>query len=235
MAIFGYVRVSTIEQVEGGSLLSQERQVRAAAEFRGESMVEVFEDGGVSGCTSLFARPGSKKMIDTVMPGDTIIAAKLDRMFRSASEALDWLEYFRKHEIKLVLCDLGLDPVTDNGVSKLMFSILASMAEFERMRIRERSAEGRAVKLQSGGWIGGKPPFGYMIEGSGKFARCVPDPALADALFELRRCWEAGTSLRGAVKYLSSKCGVRVSFNQVSRVYQKLEHDRTEEDQRGEA
>ncbi|HJQ13073.1 MAG TPA: recombinase family protein [Gemmatimonadaceae bacterium] len=232
MSVYGYIRVSTLEQVEGGSLKHQDRQVRSASNFIGEDIAEVFEDGGVSGCTSLFDRPGAKRMVDTVKEGDTIIAAKLDRMFRSAQEALEWLGYFKKHGVKLVLCDLGLDPVTDNGVSKLMFSILASMAEFERMRIKERSAEGRAIKSMTGGWLGGRPPFGYMIEGTGKAARCVPDPAHADALAQLKRCWENDVSLRKAADTVSKLYGVRVSFNQVGRVYEKFNHDYADQIQR---
>ena len=236
MSVYGYARVSTAEQVEGTSLGSQERRVRAIAEYRGESMLCCFVDEGVSGSVPISDRPKGGLLMKTLVCGDVVIASKLDRMFRSAQDALEWFNEFKQRGIKLILCDMGTDPVTENGVSKLMFSMLAAMAEFERDRLLERLSEGKKAKDASGGWNGGKPPFGYMIEGTGKTARCVPDPLLAGALAELKRCWLAGTSLRGAVKYLSSKCGVRVSFNQVHRVYavfeEETKHDNAEEIQR---
>lgn len=232
MSVYGYARVSSAEQVEGTSLASQERRVRAIAEYRGESMLCCFIDEGVSGSVPISDRPKGKLLMGMLCPGDVVIASKLDRMFRSAQDALEWFNVFKQKGIKLILCDMGTDPVTENGVSKLMFSVLAAMAEFERDRLLERTQEGREAKRASGGWTGGKPPFGYMIEGTGKSARCVPDPLLAAALAELKRCWMVGTSLRGAVNYLSSKCGVRVSFNQVHRVYEKFNHDLAEQVQR---
>lgn len=223
--IYGYARVSTLEQVEGTSLETQERRVRATALYLGEELDRMFVDAGVSGSMPLDQRTAGGSLICAVKSGDTVIASKLDRMFRSAADALNTLTWFRENGVKLILCDMGMEPVTENGVAKLMFSVLAAMAEFERERIRERTVDGKKAKRASGGHIGGKPGFGYMVIGSGKNSRIVADPALARALNELRRCWMAGTSLRGAVKYLSSNCGVRVSFNQVHRAYEKFEHD----------
>jgi DNA invertase Pin-like site-specific DNA recombinase len=231
MAYYGYVRVSTTEQADGTSLAEQERRVRAVAAFYGREVREMFVDAGVSGSVPLNERPQGYRLGLDIHRGDTIIASKMDRMFRSASDALATMERFRDMGVKLILCDMGMEPVTENGVSKLLFGILASMAEFERERINERCREGQDAKRAAGGWLGGKPPFGFMIEGSGKSARCVPDPALADAVADIRRCWENGTSLRGASQYLSGK-GVRVSFNQVHRVYQKFDYDRAEEAKR---
>lgn len=232
MAVYGYTRVSTQEQVDGNSLEAQRRRIKAAADFIGLEIEVMFVDGGVSGATPLDDRENGSILVNSIEEGDTIIASKLDRMFRSASDALLWLERLKEAKVELILCDMGMEPVTTNGVSKLMFSILAAMAEFERDRLKERISDGQKTKRSTGGWLGGKPPFGFMIEGSGKSARCVPDPAFADVIAELQRCWMAGTSLRGASQYVSSKCGARVSFNQVGRVYAKFDHDLAEEKQR---
>lgn len=228
MAVYGYARVSTAEQVEGTSLGSQERRVRAIAEYRGESMLCCFVDEGVSGSVPISDRPKGGLLMKTLVCGDVVIASKLDRMFRSAQDALEWFNEFKRRGIKLILCDMGTDPVTENGVSKLMFSMLAAMAEFERDRLLERLSEGKKAKDASGGWNGGKPPFGYMIEGTGKTARCVPDPELADVLAYLNRLWMAGTSLRQAAQLVHSNYYKRISFNQVHRVYEKFEHEASE-------
>lgn len=232
MSVYGYTRVSTAEQVEGTSLASQERRVRAIADFIGEHMDFCAIDEGVSGSVPIAERPQGKLLMEALAPGDTVIASKLDRMFRSAQDALEWFNLFKQKGIKLILCDMGTDPVTENGVSKLMFSVLAAMAEFERDRLLERLRDGKAAKEASGGWNGGKPPFGYMIEGTGKSARCVPDPALAQALNYLKACWNEGKSLRSASGAVSKNFGVRISFNQVQRVYEKFEHDYADSVQR---
>ena len=72
-----------------------------------------------------------------ISKGDVVVSAKLDRAFRSAADALAVLEELKDQGVSLHLIDLGGD-VTGNGVSKMVFTILAAVAEGERDRIRER-------------------------------------------------------------------------------------------------
>jgi putative DNA-invertase from lambdoid prophage Rac len=81
---------------------------------------------------------------------------------------------------------MGSEPVTQNGVSRMFFGMLALVAEFERERIKERSAEGRAAKRRHGGHIGGSTPFGFRKIGTGRAARLEPDPVQQAALAEMR-------------------------------------------------
>ena len=69
--------------------------------------------------------------------GDIVIAAKLDRLFRSALDALKVVESLKTRGVKLHLLDLGGD-IAGNGISKLFLTIAAAFAEAERDRIRER-------------------------------------------------------------------------------------------------
>ena len=75
-----------------------------------------------------------------LQPGDIVITPKLDRMFRSALDALEVLGELKDRSVSLHMIDLGGD-VTGNGISKLVFTILSAVAEAERDRIRERIAE----------------------------------------------------------------------------------------------
>jgi DNA invertase Pin-like site-specific DNA recombinase len=68
--------------------------------------------------------------------GDVVIAPKLDRLFRSALDALQVAEDLRKRGVSLHLLDLGSD--ISGGLSKLFLTIAAAFAEAERDRIRER-------------------------------------------------------------------------------------------------
>ena len=177
MPIYGYVRVSSTEQAadEKTSLQTQERMIRAAATMRGGEIEEVFSDPGVSGSVPLFGRPAGSRLLAKIQPGDTIIAAKMDRIFRSTSDALLSVESLRDRSVSVVLVDIGADAVTENGTSKLFFSILAAVAEFERYRITERNLEGRRGKKSRGGFIGGDAPYGYAVRGKGSSAVLIED------------------------------------------------------------
>jgi putative DNA-invertase from lambdoid prophage Rac len=135
---FGYVRVSTDRQAtEGESLEAQERTLRGYAMMHGLTIEHVFIERGVSASKPLRQRPEGAALINRVAPGDTILTPKLDRMFRSARDALDLLADLKNRGVALHMLDLGGD-VTGNGISKLVFTILAAVAEGERDRTRER-------------------------------------------------------------------------------------------------
>src|ERR671917_2564176 len=105
--------------------------------------------------TALAERPGGRELLAVLRPGDTVIVAKLDRAFRNAADALATAETWKKRGVDLIVADMGTEPVTQNGVSRMFFGMLALVAQFERERIAERTAEGRAAKRRAGGHIGG--------------------------------------------------------------------------------
>jgi putative DNA-invertase from lambdoid prophage Rac len=86
-----------------------------------------------------------------------VITPKLDRMFRSALDALDVLGKLKQAGIALHMIDLGGD-TTSNGVSKRVFTILSAVAEAERDRTRERVAEVKRDQRQRGRYLGGAVP-----------------------------------------------------------------------------
>lgn len=176
--IFTYCRVSTAEQAASGttSLQEQNRRNRAVAELRGgvPGEIQKFSDAGVSGTIPLGRRPAGKEMLALAKAGDTIIANKLDRLFRSASDALATAEKLRERGVDLILIDIGTDPVTGNGAAKMFFGMLALVAEFERERIAERCRDGMRAKAARMGHIGGLAPYGYMVEGVSRAATLIP-------------------------------------------------------------
>jgi putative DNA-invertase from lambdoid prophage Rac len=176
MKVIGYVRVSTVEQAKDGlSLETQQRMIEAWATVKGLPAVsKVYVEAGVSGSVKLYDRPEGKRMIDSLAPGDVIITTKLDRMFRSAVDALGTLEAIKAQGVSLHMIDLAGD-VTGNGISKMIFTILAAVAEGERDRIRERIFDGKRDRAKQGLFNGGLRTFGYDIEGEGKERRLVPN------------------------------------------------------------
>src|SRR3954454_22138755 len=143
MATYGYCRVSTTKQAdEGESLDVQQRTIAGYALMHGMKIDRTFVERGVSGSKPLADRPEGAVLLAAIKPGDVIITAKLDRMFRSALDALGVLADLKKRSIALHMIDLGGDTTT-TGVSKLIFTILSAVAEAEaeRDRTRERVAE----------------------------------------------------------------------------------------------
>jgi putative DNA-invertase from lambdoid prophage Rac len=108
--------------------------------IKGYTLAEHFVERGVSGSTPLADRP--EGLLATIGKGDVVVSAKLDRAFRSAADALAVLEEFKDQGVDLHLIDLG-GSVIANGMSKMVFTILAAVAEGERDRIRERIRDAR--------------------------------------------------------------------------------------------
>jgi DNA invertase Pin-like site-specific DNA recombinase len=90
MAVYGYVRVSTDRQAEDGeSLGTQKRIIEGYAMMNGLTLDSIFVERGVSGSKPIGERPEGARLLATLNAGDVVITPKLDRMFRSALNALD--------------------------------------------------------------------------------------------------------------------------------------------------
>jgi DNA invertase Pin-like site-specific DNA recombinase len=188
----------------------------AVALTRGAVVARTFTDEGVSGSVPLEERPAGRELVQLLKRGDVLILAKLDRGFGSAGDALARADAWKKQGVRLV-ADMGTDAVTDNGAAKMFFGMLALVAEFERDRIRERTAEGRASKRARGGHIGGPAPFGYRVDGEGRAAQLVAVPEQQAALATIREL--AGQqSLRKIAPAVEAQHGFPLSPEMVRRI-----------------
>jgi putative DNA-invertase from lambdoid prophage Rac len=193
MATYGYARVSTTRQAdEGESLDVQRRQMQGYAMMNGLTIDKVYVERGVSGSKPVSERPEGKALLDALEPGDVILTSKLDRMFRSALDALDVLKSLKERGISLHMLDLGGD-VTGNGISKLVFTILSAVAEAERDRIRERVQTMKTDQRARGRFLGGSVPFGFKVAEDGSLE---PVEAQQEAIGEMQSMRAAGASLR---------------------------------------
>lgn len=193
MATYSYSRVSTGRQAdEGQSLGAQQRQIEGYALMIGVAVDRHFVERGVSGSVPLAERGQGQALLDVLRAGDAVITPKLDRMFRSALDALDVLAKLKARGVSLHMIDLGGD-VTGNGVSKLVFTILSAVAEAERDRTRERISDVKRDQKSRGRFLGGLRPFGQEIDADGSLR---PHKAEQEALRRMRRLRKAGKSLR---------------------------------------
>jgi putative DNA-invertase from lambdoid prophage Rac len=201
MAVFGYCRVSTTKQVkEGESLDAQRRMIEGYALMKGWTLDSIAVEEGVSGSVPIHERKAGGPLFAKLQKGDVVIAPKLDRVFRSALDALQVVDVLKARGVKLHLLDLGGD-ISGNGMSKLFLTIAAAFAEAERDRIRERIVDTKAHLASQGLHSGGSRPFGFDIVLDGEAKRLVPNEAEMAVIERMKAMRKEGATLRaiGAV------------------------------------
>lgn len=117
-----------------------------------------------AGCERIFidvmtgtaaVRPEWDRCLDTLRPKDILVIVRLDRVGRSVKNLVEVMDSLGRRRIDLVVLDQAIDTTTPAG--KLMFHLLAAIAEFERDLIRERTMDGLAA-ARARGRVGGRKP-----------------------------------------------------------------------------
>jgi DNA invertase Pin-like site-specific DNA recombinase len=99
-------------------------------------------------------RPELEKMISQLRAGDTVVVWKLDRLGRSLKDLIELVEGFKELGVDFVSLQDGINTTTPTG--RFTFNVFASLSEFEREMIRERTKAGLdAAKAR--GRKGGRP------------------------------------------------------------------------------
>jgi putative DNA-invertase from lambdoid prophage Rac len=219
VTVYGYARVSTERQAdEGVSLDEQTRRIEGRALEQGWQFVEIFVERGVSGSVPLGDRPEGARLLAVLQPGDIVIAAKLDRMFRSALDALNVIRDFQRKRISLWMLDLGGD-VSGDGIAKLVLTILVAFAEFERERIGERIRDAKRHQRRSGQYLGGDRPFGWRV---GEDGILIENEAEQRALAEIKEMRDGGSSFRSIATQIKQTHGIQISHQGVKRALKRL-------------
>ena len=142
-AVWGYARVST----DGQTLEAQAAQLELAG------AVKLFQEKA-SGARR--ERAQLDKLLATLSPGDVVLVTRLDRLARSTRDLLNSLAAIADKGASFrSLGDSWADTTTAHG--RLMLTVLAGLAEFERELIRSRTGEGRARAKAQGVKMGRKP------------------------------------------------------------------------------
>lgn len=136
-----YVRVSTVEQNES-------RQVEALEKYN----IEKWFTEKVSAKDT--NRPELQAMLEFVRQGDTIFIHEFSRLARSTKDLLDIIEQLNAKGVELVSNKENLDTSTPTG--KLLVTMIAAIAEFERQQLLERQREGIAIAKREGKFKGGQ-------------------------------------------------------------------------------
>jgi site-specific DNA recombinase len=202
MQVIGYTRVSTSEQaIDGVSLGVQAQKIRAYALVKDWTVAEVIRDEGVS--AKHLKRPGLERLLALVKTGEVgvVIVHKLDRLTRSVKDLNSLVELFEKKGVALVSLQESLDATTATG--RLMMNLLASVSQWEREVIGERTREAMQ-HLKAHGQVYSRPVVGdaatlariQALRGAGATYQAIADTLTREGIPTARGgAWAAATVL----------------------------------------
>jgi len=150
--LIGYARVSTDQQD-----LTAQRDGLAAL---GVAVNRIYVDQGLTGTNR--ERPGLREALAACREGDTLVVTKLDRLARSLPDARAIADDLTQRQVRLNLGGSVYDPT--DPVGRLLFNVLAMVAEFETDLIRLRTREGMKVARAKGRLRGKQPKLNHRQE-----------------------------------------------------------------------
>ncbi|MFD0825805.1 recombinase family protein [Neobacillus sp. M.A.Huq-85] len=162
-----YPRVSTEEQSkEGYSLAAQLEKMRAFCFSQGWTIYKEYTEEGRS--AKDMDRPQLQALLSELNHFDVVLVYKLDRLSRNVGDINYLLDTFEKNHVAFKSVTEQYDTTTSQG--KLLINIFASLAQFEREQLAERTYFGMERKHTEGSRNGGRAPFGYYLDKEGKLA-----------------------------------------------------------------
>ncbi|MCT7969756.1 recombinase family protein [Laspinema sp. D1] len=191
-----YIRVSTDEQAkEGVSIPAQVEKLTAYCTQAGLRVVETIIDDGVSAGKFLSTRPGGSQLVELVRSRQVknIVAVKLDRLFRSAADALTSVDNWDKLGASLHLLDFnGMSLDTSSPMGRMMLTMVAGFAELERNLCKQRTKDAIQHK-KSQKQVYSRPVYGYDVTESGDMVKNEQEQQAIGVIKAMR---QAGKSLR---------------------------------------
>lgn len=183
-----------------------------------DCIFEIFKDEGFSGGN--IRRPAFKLMMNKIKEFDTVAIYKVDRIARNIVDFFNIFNELERNNVKLVSVSEGFDPSTPGG--KLLMTMLAGMAEMERMNIKQRVRDNMIELAKKGKWSGGNPPLGYKsvrtIEGEKKCSYLQLDESESYIVKEIYDLFLTGYSTRKISFIINDKFGFNTSPTRISKV-----------------
>jgi DNA invertase Pin-like site-specific DNA recombinase len=180
---------------------AQGARASAWAQANGYALAETFSDAGISGKRTV-NRPGLQRALTAVCGerGNVLIVYSLSRLARSTKDAIAIAERLEKAGADLVSLTERIDTTTAAG--KMVFRMLAVLAEFERDLVSERTKAALAHKSAKGERVGGVP-YGFRLADDG--VRLLADLGERDTRADLRALRQGGMTWQAVADDLNSR------------------------------
>ncbi len=200
-SVIGYLRVSTTGQADDGvSLDAQRARVEAYCLANDVELAETFVDAGVSGKRA-DNRPELQKALDLACrDGAVLVVYSLSRLARSTRDTIEIAERLDTAGADLVSLSEKID--TTSAAGKMVFRMLAVMAEFERDLVSERTTLAMSHKRNKGERVG-SVPYGFDLAADG--VNLTENPKEQAALKIIDELRTAGMSLRTIASELNKR------------------------------
>jgi len=218
-AVCVYRRVSTNQQ--SGSLEVQDRICLDYAKLKGWSVPPelTFQDEDTSGSVPMAQRRGGAQLVLAARLGVTVgtelvkprhlIVAKLDRLGRNVEDILRTTRLLDALGVCIHFVDLGGEILTTQGpIGKVLLTIMAAFAEYERDRIAERIADRFRAKRLAGEAVS-KRPYGWNLVPSGRVNPKTGRPTLL---------LEANHEEQRWIRQIAAWRAAGLSYNRIARL-----------------
>lgn len=194
-----YIRVSTEKQAnEGISLEAQQSRIEQWCKTNGYELAGVYVDAGISG-KSMETRKELLAALAALKKGMALVSYSLSRLARSTKDALVIGELVAKKQADMVSLSEQIDTTTAAG--KMMFQMMAVLAEFERNLVAERTANALQHKKRTGQKYTNKTPYGFeAIEG-----RLVEVKQEAAVVADIQAARASGATLQAIANDLNGR------------------------------
>lgn len=235
MRLAAYIRVSTDGQIDAfGKDVQIELIEKFVAKNPGWEIIKFYEDDGVSGKTEGLSRPAIVQILTDVEDGElgieAIIALDPSRYAREFFVQETLYGLFWAKDLKIFCANGGevLEDDESDPMRKFMRRIFGLLAELERDTLYMRLHNGRRRKIESGGYGGGTPPFGWEVQGrkgSAELVPCAREQAVIQSIYQMR---DSGLSYKKIAQSLNS-AGIKTKRNcvwrerQISRILEERE------------
>lgn len=194
----GYIRVSTEQQAEQGvSIETQQAKIEAWCELNEYELTGIYDDAGISGM-SMKNRPQLQAALAAVKKDMALVVYSFSRLARSSDDLIATAKQLEKRGADLVSISERID--TTGAAGKMLFRILAVLAEFERDLVSERTTAALAHKkatMQKYAPV----PFGYK-EVEGRLEVVHEEAQVVSEILNMR---EAGHTLAAIAETMNSR------------------------------
>lgn len=194
--VIGYIRVSTDKQAEGGhSLEAQQMKLEQYCSLYDLELMRVVVE---SGSGKSLDRQGLSDALQALEggEGEALVVTKLDRLTRSVADLGRLVEGVFQ---KFALLSVGEQIDTRSAAGRLVLNVLASVSQWEREVISERTSTTMQHMKSQGRYTGGIPPYGFDLIDD----ELVPNEAEQEVLEVVRKYRQRGYTLKAIADALS--------------------------------